>query len=143
MEQRKISWKHLVIHTLILVGIHVIYLLLGDKYTWAKCFVSQDYTLYMWMVIFFLDIFGKHYAGSALVAAHVVFALFTPLYQVYVLNRRGITIQQVGNLWEYSRQGVVYDVKEYYTYFDSGSFYICCIVVALIVNAVRRSGKET
>ena len=143
MEQRKISWKHLVIHTLILVGIHGLYLLLTDKYIWPKLFVSNDYTLYMWIAIFFLDIFGKHHVGTALVAGYVVFALFAPLHQIYYLNAKGISIRQVGNLFEYSRNGVVYDVKDHYMSYDHRGFYLRCIVVALIVNAVCRAGKDT
>ena len=116
--------------------------MLTDKYIWPKLFVSYDYTLYMWIAIFFLDIFGKHHAGSALLAGHLVFVFFAPLYHLYVRNRKGITIKQVGDLLEYNCNGVVYDARDYYMALDSGGFYICCVVVALIVNAVRRSGKE-
>ena len=143
MEQRKISWKHLVIHTLILVAVHGLCLALTDRYYWAEMYSSRNYTLYMWIVIFFLDIFGKHHMGTALVVGHVIFGFFTPLYHLYVANRKGITIRQVGDLIEFSRNGVVYHMNELYYMLDSGDFYICCIVVALIVNAVCWSGKET
>ena len=142
MGQKGISWKHLIIHTLVIVAVHGLYLVLASQYYWAEIYTSRDYTLYMWMVIFFLDIFGKHHAGSALLAGHLIFVFFAPLYHLYVRNRKGITIKQVGDLLEYSCNGVVYDPRDYYMALDSGSFYICCVVVALIVNAVRRSGKE-
>ena len=141
MEQRIISWKHLVIHTLILVALHGLCLFLADKYYWPKTFVTRDFTLYMWIAIFFLDIFGKHHVGTALVAGHMVFVLFAPLYQLYYLNAKGISIKQVGDLFEYSRNGMVYDMKGEYVYYDIGGFYLKCIVTALIVNAVCRSGK--
>ena len=109
MNASKKILMFLAIHSILLLALQETYKILAIDIFWADWIVECNFNITIWVIVFFLDLFGKQRLANVLLLGHMMFVLLGPQLYLMEFRHEGISFEVIDGLCTWYENALVKD----------------------------------